>query len=750
MTTKPIAKGDAIELNLDGMTVEQGLDLIETERVQPLLKYLKTGIFENKTNMTFMKAYSVVVQFGDQQQPSHKLYLYYKKVIVEYCEENVSLILDCSGEDFLRKLADFWEKHTMLVYWMQRVFQYLDRFFTKNSSDYPDLFLLALRSFEETVYKVLKDRCAASLIDAVNQERDGREIDQDVVRSVIEMLCTVGCVEPVVAKHKDHLSWQSTSTGVYKTDFEPLLLSTTSAYYRAKVTGWLAECSCPRFLEEVKRRLDDESRRLDRYLHRSSEQELRVVVQRELILSTAKQLVEMDTGCQAMFRNQRYDELTLMYKLFRHEPSMLPHMTSVMEPYIQERCTKTVEDQQMVENPEVYVKEVLDLKTELDEMVARCFDNDSGFQKARNNGLEHVLNKDTRCAKYTAIFCDHELKKGLKGRSEDEMVSLVNQVVSLFAHLKDKDIFLDVYKRALSRRLLNKLSVSNDAEDAFIQKLKVECGQQAIQKLASMFMDMNLSDQLQDEYNKLSHGGTPNGIGFDVRILQTNAWPEKADDTNIVPCEEMVTCVQTFESFYHSKHSGRRLRWLYNMGSVELTATCFQKKHILVVSAYQCLALMLFNKERELTLKEICDATALPKEECKRQVLSMTVPKHRLLLKSGSSKDLEDDTRLEVNAGFATDKIKVVVGLIKKEEKAAETAVAEAPTERRHVIDAALVRIMKSRKTLDHNSLIEEVFRQCTLFKPQPSQIKTQIEHLIGREFLKRDPEKRNIYIYLP
>eukprot|EP00406_Dinophysis_acuminata_P031793 CAMPEP_0179366618 /NCGR_PEP_ID=MMETSP0797-20121207/83156_1 /TAXON_ID=47934 /ORGANISM="Dinophysis acuminata, Strain DAEP01" /LENGTH=385 /DNA_ID=CAMNT_0021082151 /DNA_START=109 /DNA_END=1264 /DNA_ORIENTATION=- len=239
MTTKPIAKGDAIELNLDGMTVEQGLDLIETERVQPLLKYLKTGIFENKTNMTFMKAYSVVVQFGDQQQPSHKLYLYYKKVIVEYCEENVSLILDCSGEDFLRKLADFWEKHTMLVYWMQRVFQYLDRFFTKNSSDYPDLFLLALRSFEETVYKVLKDRCAASLIDAVNQERDGREIDQDVVRHIVEMLYTVGCEkragcpEPRIQRHEDHPAWQSSSTGVYKTDFEPVLLAATAEYYRA-------------------------------------------------------------------------------------------------------------------------------------------------------------------------------------------------------------------------------------------------------------------------------------------------------------------------------------------------------------------------------------------------------------------------------------------------------------------------------------------------------------------------------------
>ncbi|CAE8594776.1 unnamed protein product, partial [Polarella glacialis] len=198
-----------------------------------------------------------------------------------------------------------------------------------------------------------------------------------------------------------------------------------------------------------------------------------------------------------------------------------------MEPYIEERCCKIVDDQQMIDNPPEYIEKVLELKKEIDEMVTSCFDSDTGFQKSRNKGLETVLNKDTRCAKYLALFSDIQLKKGLKGRSEEEVQSLVTEVVSLFAHLKDKDIFLDFYKKALSRRLLNKLSVSNDAEDTFISKMKVECGQQAIQKLVSMFTDMALSDQLQDEYNKLSHIGAPGGVVHEVRVLQTNAWPEK-------------------------------------------------------------------------------------------------------------------------------------------------------------------------------------------------------------------------------
>ena len=117
---------------------------------------------------------------------------------------------------------------------------------------------------------------------------------------------------------------------------------------------------------------------------------------------------------------------------------------------------------------------------------------------------------------------------------------LFQRFPTLSTFRKDKDIFLDIYKSALSRRLLNKLSVSNDAEDCFITKLKVECGQQAIQKLASMFTDMALSDQLQEEYMRASHHGSPGGVTHEVRVLQTNAWPEKADDAPVVPCPEML------------------------------------------------------------------------------------------------------------------------------------------------------------------------------------------------------------------
>lgn len=66
------------------------------------------------------------------------------------------------------------------------------------------------------------------------------------------------------------------------------------------------------------------------------------------------------------------------------------------------------------------------------------------------------------------------------------------------------------------------------------------------------------------------------------------------------------------------------------------------------------------------------------------------------------------------------------------------------------ILDAMIVRIMKARKKERHTELINEVIKQVSLFKPQPQMIKQSIERLIEKEYLERDGDDREVYIYLP
>jgi cullin 3 len=70
--------------------------------------------------------------------------------------------------------------------------------------------------------------------------------------------------------------------------------------------------------------------------------------------------------------------------------------------------------------------------------------------------------------------------------------------------------------------------------------------------------------------------------------------------------------------------------------------------------------------------------------------------------------------------------------------------------DRRHLVEASIVRAMKSRKKLSHNELIAEISRQLSMrFAPTPQLIKKRVESLIEREYLARDIDDPRVYVYL-
>lgn len=64
-------------------------------------------------------------------------------------------------------------------------------------------------------------------------------------------------------------------------------------------------------------------------------------------------------------------------------------------------------------------------------------------------------------------------------------------------------------------------------------------------------------------------------------------------------------------------------------------------------------------------------------------------------------------------------------------------------------VEAAIVRIMKSRRSLEHTELMQEVMQLLQGFKPAPKLIKERIELLIDRDYLERDSENTSVYKYV-
>ena len=80
-----------------------------------------------------------------------------------------------------------------------------------------------------------------------------------------------------------------------------------------------------------------------------------------------------------------------------------------------------------------------------------------------------------------------------------------------------------------------------------------------------------------------------------------------------------------------------------------------------------------------------------------------------------------------------------------EEQKATEERVFQ---DRQYQIDAAIVRIMKMRKTLSHTLLLNELYTHLK-FPVKPPDLKKRIESLIDRDYMERDKDNGQQYKYV-
>ncbi|KAH1059725.1 hypothetical protein AAZX31_02G100900 [Glycine max] len=689
---------------------------------------------QNDRHLSFEELYRnaynmVLLNFGE------RLYSGLVATMTAHLKEIARSIEATQEGSFLEEMNRKWNSHNKELQLIGDILMYMDRTYVPKNGKI-SVHELGLKLWRENVIcsNQIRTRLLNTLLEMVCSERAGEVINRGLFRNITKMLMDLG---PSV---------------VYGEEFETHFLQVSAEFYQLESQKFIECCACGDYLKKAESCLKEEMDRVSHYLDPSTEKKITDVVAKEMIENHMLTLIHMEnSGLVSMLCEDKYEDLGRMYNLFCRVTDGLAKILEVMTSHIRESGKKLVTDPERLKDPVEFVQRLLDEKHKYDKIINFAFNDDKLFQNAFKSSFEYFINLNPRSPEFISLFVDDKLRKGLEGVREDDAEIALDKAMMLFRYLREKDMFEKYYNLHMAKRLLSGKTVSDDAERSLIVRLKTECGYQFTSKLEGMLTDMKTSlETMQGFY--ASHPELSDSPTLTVQVLTSGFWPTQSTVICNLPAELSALC-KKFRSYYLDTHTDGRLSWQTHMGTADIKATFGKvRKHELNVSTYQMCVLMLFNTADRLGYKEIEQATEIPASDLKRCLQSLALVKGRnVLRKEPMSKDVDEDDAFFVNDKFSSNLYRVKIGTVvaqnESEPEKLETRRQQVEEEgRRSQIEAVIVRIMKSRKKLDHSNLMAEVTEQ---FHANPTEVKKRIESLVDRDFMERDDNDRQLYRYL-
>ena len=745
---------------------------VKSEMIDNIHEYLKNGTFPNKKPNAYMTAYTAVQTHADIGDKECAMLLeYHNGVIRDYIQDCYN---DLSKETNVN-LIDAFIKHTehitFLSYWMNRIFCYLDRFYTKAKCKIT-LAKNALTLYTENFFNQFRNNIFIEVNKLIREDRQGIREYRPKIKTVMRIIKDLDYEFPKLIKENNKISWiqekensKGTEIAIQNDWYENYFLGDTLKFSRDKGKGDVQTLSAPEYIVSQLKYLDEEYERQREFINEKFHNKINDINYQNLIGDHMKEIASMDTGIKKMLETKNDVQLTNLYKLFKLYPASLVEITEEFQPYIKSRGNTLYENKELSKDPKKFIPELISLKKEMDKLVLECFENNNTFQDVKNKAFSLFMKKDVY-AKQLSNYADFCMRNGFKGKSQEEIDHTLNDIIDLFKCLNSKLVFQNESNKKMSERLIKKLSLSTLSERLFITKLKQEAGVTYVSKMQEMMNDLEKNKNETESYKSMPHKGAPNGIKLDITVISQSAWEvSKKNMEKIEMPKFLKTCLDDFDAFYIKKHQGQKLLWCLGLSKVEITYLYLRNKNISVSTLPQLLSLLLLEKHGKLSLVSIAQhcgcQTSTIITDIQGLVYNPTFNPQgqpdKGLIVGTFSKEFKETDEISINKNFTCSRMKIQTIPLPQKKSATEQKQAEleeAQIIKRYqdnILQATLTRIMKSRigQETSHVWLVNEASKQIDLFKAQPQQIKENIEKLIEKNVIKRNDKNRTCYDYI-
>eukprot|EP00759_Apiculatamorpha_spiralis_P051415 PhF_6_TR5221/c0_g1_i1/m.7534/K03347/CUL1, CDC53; cullin 1 len=743
-----------------------------------LLRKQATGaaIKDCKTQMEWYNVvYGMCTQGSGQLNQHSIVHERLRKWLEDNLHSKVTVQLQMLKTDHkvLSAVSTAYSDYKIIRKWSKIVFQYIDQHYTaKKNTDSIDK--LMLKAFHEAVYKKVSLQLRGLILEHVQRYRNQEDVSLTILGNVIKFITEVG--GSVAAKQEDALR-------PYLDDIEKPLLDATRDFYKSRAAQ---EFHKPgghyTYIEwaEVRIKLEEA---LGRELEKESYPRLIKSIDDEILANFHLKIVNHDdSGCYTLLDEEKYPEAGRMYRMMCRLPNGLDPMAEAVRKFCVfkgKEINSLFEGGGEVGTFKGYITECLNLHDKFTGMFENQFGNAKEFHKALKKGFEEFFNKKLTQLTQTATgedqsreftqpdllctYLDALMKRDADlgvGTAEDE-AKIVEKCTTLFTYIQDKDVFQEYYKTTLAKRLLQ-TNPNEDLERSMLEKLQREMGKSYTHHLEGMLKDRDVGKDLQQKFVEyVASKDIQLPCEFGTQVLTTGHWPPFKADKITMP-DTLKQCVVIFDRFYKAAstaHQTRVLSWVHALGTASLSAKFTSGVKDVSVTVFQACVLLLVERapNGRVQVKEMAAQLGLPEtSKIKPAIASLHLNKTYAILSKvtetgepATTKGVQDTDFFTYNDAYQNKVRKFKVPMPSTNEQRA-TPQENANANRRFVIDACIVRVMKSRRELRYQILVNEVVDQLSrMFKPEPKVIKQRIEDLITRGYLERDSSDPTLFRYL-
>ena len=747
---------------------KEAIKAIEKEYVNKIFEDLKLGILYISPAEGYMEAYLHVQVCADYSDANcYELYNYYNIKIKEFITFCMNELVKENEDNLINKFFEYTDRIYLFIYYMQRIFCYLDRFFTKVKVKNP-LSNVGADLYKSNFLKEFQPKVLSEIFKLIREEGNAKKDFLKIkIKKLMEIVQDMEIKNPIIKKKNNIIKWEDKNNDIISLESIEILFYNEyykyiEEYLKTKSNEVLNENSISEYISSQMKYMKEEYEKLNYYFNNIQSESPIYLYYEYKIVKPLEKIDPNNTIFISWIENENFEIISNLYKLSKYDRDNKSNfLQNKVKSYIKFKCENLRKNGEISKNVKTFIPELNKLIKNQTALIQKLFENDNKF-------INSIIIPSDYYSKQLSVYVDYCMRIGFKGKSKGEIENTLNDIIITFSCLNSKTVFIADSNNKMTDRLIKNETLSLINEQYFITKLKEEIGLSNVNIMQGLISDLETNKKDSELFRISDNQGAPYDIKLDVKVI-SNRWKINQKYMEKIELPKFLSSyLDSFEKFYINRHEHQKLLWFLGLSRIEIQYLYLNNKNISVSTLPQLLTLLLLEEKGELTLKEISDLLG-----CKLDTIIYNIqglvynpsfnPNSQndkgiiIGTFNGETKEFKETDKIKINVNFICERIKF--STIPLSKKKSDSELKKEETEEKiiikkyedNILQSTIARIMKSRIGVEtnHSWLVGETSKQVNLFNAQPQQIKENIEKLIEKNIIKRTDKDGSCYEFI-